>query len=76
MQQICSALASDVIDERDVLPPVVFRSTVLSLQDCKKGMPLLGVVRNIVAFGAFIDVGVDTDGLLPSSCLYLHQLLC
>jgi uncharacterized protein len=65
MQQICSALASDVIDERDALPPVVFRSSVLSLQDCRKDMPLLGVVRNIVAFGAFIDVGVDTDGFFP-----------
>jgi hypothetical protein len=66
MQQICSALATDVIDERDTLPPVVFRSSVLSLQDCKKDMPLLGVVRNIVAFGAFVDVGVDTDGALSS----------
>ena len=64
MQQICAALASDIIDERDVMPPVVFRSSVLSLQDCKKDMQLLGVVRNIVAFGAFVDVGVDTDGLL------------
>ncbi len=62
MQQICAALASDIIDERDTMPPVVFRSSVLSLQDCKKGMQLLGVVRNIVAFGAFVDVGVDTDG--------------
>ena len=63
MQQICAALASDIIDERDAMPPVVFRSSVLSLQDCKKDMQLLGVVRNIVAFGAFVDVGVDTDGL-------------
>ncbi len=69
MQQICAALATDVIDERDTLPSVVFRSSVLSLQDCKKDMQLLGVVRNIVAFGAFIDVGVDTDG--SSSALRL-----
>lgn len=66
MQQICAALATDVIDERDSLPPVVFRSSVLLLQDCEKGMQLLGVVRNIVAFGAFIDVGVDTDGPFPN----------
>ncbi len=52
MQQICAAPATDIVDERDTLPPVVFRSSVLSLQDCKKDMKLLGVVRNIVAFGA------------------------
>ena len=75
MQQICSALATDVIDERDTLPPVVFRSSVLSLQDCKKDMPLLGVVRNIVAFGAFVDVGVDTDGALASLQLCLDMFM-
>jgi hypothetical protein len=74
MQQVCLALASDVIDERDALPPVVFRGTVLSLQDCKRGMQLRGVVRNMVAFGAFVDVGVDTDGLCPPLCVLLHEL--
>lgn len=80
MQQICSALATDVIDERDTLPPVVFRRSVLSLQDCKRDMPLLGVVRNIVAFGAFVDVGVDTDGVLSllQMCLdmFMRRLRC
>ncbi len=75
MQQICSALATDVIDERDTLPPVVFRSSVLSLQDCKRDMPLLGVVRNIVAFGAFVDVGVDTDGALSLLQMYLDMFM-
>lgn len=74
MQQVCLALASDVIDERDALPPVVFRGTVLSLQDCKRGMQLQGVVRNMVAFGAFVDVGVDTDGLFPPLCVLLYEL--
>jgi uncharacterized protein len=69
MQQICAALASDVVDERDALPPVCFRSSVLSLQDCKTGMKLQGVVRNIVAFGAFIDVGVDVDGQFACFCI-------
>jgi uncharacterized protein len=75
MQQICAALANDIVDERDTLPPVVFRSSVLSLQDCKKDMKLLGVVRNIVAFGAFIDVGVDTDGPSPSIVLNLFEVV-
>ncbi|MCI8284407.1 MAG: RNA-binding transcriptional accessory protein [Firmicutes bacterium] len=66
---------TDIVDEikkpardpRDSMPPVVFRQDVLSFEDLKPGMELTGTVRNVVDFGAFVDIGVKTDGLVHIS---------
>ena len=54
-------------DPREDLPPPVLRSDVLSMEDLQPGMVLAGTVRNVVDFGAFIDIGVKQDGLLHIS---------
>lgn len=56
-------------DPRDGMPPVVFRNDVLSIEDLKPDMELTGTVRNVVDFGAFIDIGVKNDGLIHISQL-------
>lgn len=66
---------SDIVDEikkpardpREGMPPVVFRSDVMSFEDLKVGMELTGTVRNVVDFGAFVDIGVKNDGLVHIS---------
>lgn len=66
---------TDIIDEikkpardpRESMPGVIFRSDVLSFDDLKAGMELEGTVRNVVDFGAFVDIGVKTDGLVHVS---------
>ncbi len=50
-------------DPREDLPSPVFKKGVLDIKDLKEGMQLKGVVRNVVDFGAFIDIGVHQDGL-------------
>ncbi|MDO9534734.1 MAG: Tex family protein [Bacillota bacterium] len=50
-------------DPREDLPKPVFKKGILNLEDLKEGMELQGIVRNVVDFGAFIDVGVHQDGL-------------
>ena len=54
-------------DPREDLPKPILRSDVLSMSDLKVGMLLKGTVRNVVDFGAFIDIGVKQDGLLHRS---------
>ena len=54
-------------DPRDEMPKVVFRSDVMSFEDMKVGMKLTGTVRNVVDFGAFVDIGVKQDGLVHLS---------
>jgi len=56
-------------DPRDDLPLPLLRSDVLSIDDLKPGMLLNGTVRNVVDFGAFVDIGVKHDGLLHKSRL-------
>lgn len=56
-------------DPREDMPKPVFRSDVLSFDDLVDGMELLGTVRNVVDFGAFVDIGVKTDGLVHVSQL-------
>ena len=66
---------SDVIDElmkpgrdpRDELPPPLLRSDVLEMKDLKPGMEITGTVRNVIDFGAFVDIGVHQDGLVHIS---------
>ncbi|MGN0269157.1 MAG: helix-hairpin-helix domain-containing protein, partial [Candidatus Weimeria sp.] len=54
-------------DPREEMPLPVLRSDVLSMEDLKPGMKLKGTVRNIVDFGAFVDIGVHEDGLVHIS---------
>jgi protein Tex len=54
-------------DPREDLPAPILRSDVLSLDDLKQGMRLQGTVRNVIDFGAFVDIGVKHDGLLHRS---------
>ena len=54
-------------DPRDELPPPIFRTDVLDMKDLKPGMILTGTVRNVIDFGAFVDVGVHQDGLVHIS---------
>lgn len=54
-------------DIRDSLPPVELRGDLLSIEDLKAGMVLNGVVRNVIDFGAFVDIGVHQDGLVHIS---------
>ena len=54
-------------DPRKELPAPILRSEVLKIEDLKEGMKLKGTVRNVVDFGAFVDIGVKQDGLLHIS---------
>lgn len=64
---IISELQKPGRDIRDSLPPVELRSDILSMEDLQVGMILNGVVRNVIDFGAFIDIGVHQDGLVHIS---------
>ena len=54
-------------DPRDEMPKPVLRSDVLKIEDLKEGMILTGTVRNVIDFGAFVDIGVKNDGLVHIS---------
>jgi uncharacterized protein len=54
-------------DPRDEMPKVIFRSDVVKFEDMEVGMKLTGTVRNVVDFGAFVDIGVKQDGLIHLS---------
>jgi uncharacterized protein len=54
-------------DPRDDLPQPVFKKGILELEDLKEGMELQGIIRNVVDFGAFVDIGVHEDGLIHIS---------
>ena len=57
------------LDPRDSLEDVLLKSDVLTLDDLKVGMELTGTVRNVVSFGAFVDIGLHNDGLIHISKL-------
>ena len=57
----------DIRDEKNISP--VLRSDVLKLEDLSEGMILKGTVRNVLEFGAFVDIGVKNDGLVHISQL-------
>ena len=67
LTDIISELLKPGRDVRDDLPPVVLRQDVLSINDLKEGMELTGTVRNVIDFGAFVDIGVHQDGLVHIS---------
>ncbi|MBD3289154.1 S1 RNA-binding domain-containing protein [candidate division KSB1 bacterium] len=67
LEDIIESLAKPNRDPRDELPKPIFRRDVLKMEDLKEGMILEGTVRNVVDFGAFVDIGVKTDGLIHRS---------
>ena len=54
-------------DPRDELPAPLLRTDVMDISDLKEGMELKGTVRNVIDFGAFVDIGVHQDGLVHIS---------
>ena len=69
LKDIVDALMRPERDPRDDLPRPLLKKDVLKLEDLKPGMELQGTVRNVVDFGAFIDIGVKQDGLVHISKL-------
>ncbi len=69
LKDIIDALIRPGRDPRDELPKPLLKKDVLQLEDLKPGMELQGTVRNVVDFGAFIDIGVKQDGLVHISKL-------
>jgi uncharacterized protein len=74
LADILKSLQTPGRDPRDQLDPPNLRSDVLSLEDLKEGMVLEGTVRNVVDFGAFVDIGVKDDGLLHISEMADHYI--
>lgn len=66
---IIKALVQPGRDMRDEMPAPLLRKDVLSMEDLKSGMELIGTVRNVIDFGAFVDIGVKQDGLVHISKL-------
>lgn len=69
LKDIIDALVKPGRDLRDEMPAPILRQDVLSMEDIQPGMKLEGTVRNVVDFGAFVDVGVKQDGLVHISKL-------
>ena len=69
VKDIIAELRKPGRDPREDAPPVVFRNDVRSFDDLKEGMEMSGTVRNVVDFGAFVDIGVKNDGLVHVSQL-------
>lgn len=67
LQDIVKELEKPARDPRDEMPKPVLRTDVLDMKDLKEGMILKGTVRNVIDFGAFVDIGVHQDGLLHIS---------
>lgn len=67
LQDVVSELQKPGRDPRDELPKPILRTDVMEVSDLKPGMVLTGTVRNVIDFGAFIDIGVHQDGLVHIS---------
>ena len=67
LKDIVAELEKPARDPRDEMPRPVLRSDVLDMKDLTPGMVLKGTVRNIIDFGAFVDIGVHQDGLVHIS---------
>ena len=67
MQDIVSELVKPGRDIREEAEHLELRTDVLSMEDLKEGMTLKGTVRNVIDFGAFVDIGVHQDGLVHIS---------
>ena len=67
LRDIAGELEKPARDPRDEMPRPVLRSDILEMKDLKPGMVLKGTVRNVIDFGAFVDIGVHQDGLVHIS---------
>ncbi len=67
LEDIIAELSKPGRDPRDQLPPPLLRTDVMEMSQLKEGMELTGTVRNVVDFGAFVDIGVHEDGLVHIS---------
>ncbi|MCL2373088.1 MAG: RNA-binding transcriptional accessory protein [Defluviitaleaceae bacterium] len=67
LKDIVKELEKPGRDPREELPPVLLKSDVLEMEDLAEGMVLTGTVRNVIDFGAFVDIGVHQDGLVHIS---------
>ncbi|MCB0290288.1 MAG: RNA-binding transcriptional accessory protein [Calditrichaeota bacterium] len=67
LEDILADLEKPGRDPRDGMPKPIFKSDVLKMEDLREGMLLKGTVRNVVDFGAFVDIGVKRDGLVHVS---------
>ncbi len=67
LQDIAEELEKPGRDPRSSMPKPILRTDVLSMEDLKEGMVLKGTVRNVIDFGAFVDIGVHQDGLVHIS---------
>ena len=67
LEDILAEIEKPGRDIRDNLPPPILRDKVLSIEDLEPGMIMTGTVRNVIDFGAFVDIGVHQDGLVHIS---------
>ncbi|MEK5058124.1 Tex family protein [Paenibacillus shunpengii] len=67
LRDIIDSLQRPGRDPRDELPLPIFRTDVLKIEDLEAGMELQGTVRNVIDFGAFVDIGIKSDGLVHIS---------
>ena len=67
LDDIVKELSKPGRDPRDEMPKPMLRTDVLDINDLKEGMELTGTVRNVIDFGAFVDIGVHQDGLVHIS---------
>ena len=74
LQDMIRELSKPGRDPREELPPPVLRKDVLEIKDLKPGMVLTGTVRNVIDFGAFVDIGVHQDGLVHISQIAKRRL--
>ncbi|MBM7617946.1 uncharacterized protein JOC36_001540 [Weissella uvarum] len=74
LEDVVESLEHPGRDLRDAEPGAILRSDVLTLDDLKVGMQLQGTVRNVVDFGAFVDIGVHEDGLVHISRLAKRRI--
>ncbi|WP_155285831.1 Tex family protein [Lacticaseibacillus zhaodongensis] len=75
VKDIINSLQNPGRDLRDQMPAPLLRKDVLTMADLKPGMKLEGTVRNVVDFGAFVDIGVKHDGLVHVSRMRAHQFI-
>ena len=67
LKDIIDELSKPGRDPREDMPKPILRNDVLKLEDLKEGMVLTGTIRNVIDFGAFVDIGVKHDGLVHIS---------
>ena len=69
LQDIINELLKPGRDPRDELPQPMLRSDIMDINSLRPGMQVMGTVRNVADFGAFVDIGVHQDGLVHISQL-------